>query len=189
MTTRRQLLQWGGLAGGLSLVAGTVGCGFQGGGDSGGDGGGGEGGSGVSLTIQGPQLPTLDPQVISNGMWMVNRGLLEGMVVQNNDGTDVEPAAAESWEVSPDGLTYTFTLREETWSDGSPVTVDDFMFAYERLLEPKSAGAGVTLGANSYVPSMGIKNALEFQQGVVTDWEEVGIKALDDRTIEFTLDT
>lgn len=188
MTTRRQVLQWGGMAGGLSLVAGTVGCGFQNTNNGGGDGGG-NGGSGGTLTIQGPQLPTLDPQVISNGMWMVNRGLLEGMVMQNNEGTDVVPGAAESWEVSEDGLTYTFTLREETWSDGSPVTVDDFMFAYERLLEPKSAGAGVTLGANSYVPSTGIKNALEFQQGIVSSFDEVGIKALDDKTIEFTLDT
>ena len=109
--------------------------------------------------------------------------------MQTDDGTDVQAAAAEEWDVSDDGLVYTFHLREATWSDGSPVTADDFMYAYERLLEPKAAGAGVTLGANSYVSSMGIVNALKFQQGIVTDWNEVGVKAPDDKTIEITIDT
>ncbi|HIT74726.1 MAG TPA: peptide ABC transporter substrate-binding protein [Candidatus Avipropionibacterium avicola] len=187
MTTRRQVLQWGGLAGGVSLAAAS--CGFQGSNSGGGDGDGGGGGGEKSLTIQGPVLPTLDPQVISDGMWMVNRGLIEGMLMQTDDGTDVQPAAAESWDMSDDGLVYTFHLREANWSDGSPVTADDFMYAYERLLEPKSSGAGVTLGANSYVSSMNIKNALQFQQGVVEDWAEVGIKSPDDKTIEITLTT
>lgn len=182
MTTRRQVLQWGGLAGGVSLVAS---CGFQGNNNSGGEGDGGE----KSLTIQGPVLPTLDPQVISNGMWMINRGLIEGMLMQTDDGTDVQAAAAETWDVSDDGLVYTFHLRDAKWSDGSAVTADDFMYAYERLLEPKSAGAGVTLGANSYVSSMNIKNALQFQQGVVEDWAEVGIKSPDPKTVEITLST
>lgn len=185
MSTRRQVLQWGGLAGGVSLVAG---CGFSGNNPNGNDDGGGGGGN-TSLTIEGPVLPTLDPQVISNGMWMVNRGLIEGMLMQTDDGTDVQPAAAETWDVSDDGRIYTFHLREANWSDGSPVTADDFMFAYERLLEPKSAGAGVTLGANSYVSSLGISNALQFQQGIVDDWAEVGVKSPDEKTIEITLDT
>ncbi|MFW6599209.1 peptide ABC transporter substrate-binding protein [Propionibacteriaceae bacterium Y2011] len=182
MTTRRRLLQFSGLAAAAIFAGGTASCGFEGGG---GDGGG---GATDEIAILGPELPTLDPQVISNGMWMVVRALLEPLVVQNNEGTDVEPGAAESWEMSDDGLTYTFTLRELKWSDGSPLTSEDFNKTYERLLSPSSAGAGVTLGANSYVTSMNIKNAIPFQGGVITDWNEVGVKTPDEKTVEFTLE-
>lgn len=183
MTTRRQLLQAGGIASFAALVGGSLSaCGFSSPGNTNNNNGGTK-----SITIQGPTLPTLDPQVISNGMWMVNRGLLEGLVIQNDEGTDVAPGAAERWEASTDGLTYTFHLREAKWSDGSPVTAKDFEFAYKRLLSPSSAGAGVTLGANSYVTSMNIKNAIQFQGGIVTDWSQVGVKAPDDKTIVIEL--
>ncbi|NJO86578.1 MAG: hypothetical protein HC821_00340, partial [Lewinella sp.] len=46
------------------------------------------------------------------------------------------PGAAESWEVSDDGRVYTFTLRDHSWSDGTPVTADDFVFAMQRILDP-----------------------------------------------------
>ncbi len=49
------------------------------------------------------------------------------------------PGIAESWTASPDGLTWTFHLREARWSDGRPVTAEDFVFAYRRLLDPKTA--------------------------------------------------
>ena len=49
------------------------------------------------------------------------------------------PGAAESWTTSPDGLTWTFRLRPHTWSDGVPVTAQDFVFGLRRLVDPKTA--------------------------------------------------
>jgi len=184
MTTRRQLLQAGGVASLAAFVAGVTGCGFSGNNQPGNDGSG----STTSLSILGPALPTLDPQVVSDGKWFVNRGLLEGLIVQNNDGTDVMPGMAETWEMSEDGLTYTFHLREAKWSDGTPVTAKDFDYTYKRLLSPSSAGAGVTLGANTYITSLGIKNALKFQSGAITDWTQVGVKTPDDKTVIIELE-
>src|SRR5262249_1244893 len=52
------------------------------------------------------------------------------------------PGIAERWETSPDGLTWTFHLRKARWSDGRPVTAGDFVFAWRRLLDPKTAARG-----------------------------------------------
>lgn len=97
------------------------------------------------------------------------------------DGDAVpQPAAAESWEVSEDGLTYTFKLREDAvWSDGSPVTANDFEYAWKTILNPEtlaqSAGLfNVIEGAESY--NVGEGNA-----------EDVAINATDDYTLEVTL--
>lgn len=187
MTTRRTLLQAGGLASFAAFVAGVTGCGFQGSSQPNATGSG--GGKAKVLSILGPALPTLDPHVVSDGKWFVNRGLLEGLIIQNNEGTDVAPGIAEKWDVSPDGLTYTFHLRDSKWSDGTPVTAQDFNYTYKRLLSPSSAGAGVTLGANTYITSMGIKNALKFQSGALTDWEQVGVKTPDAKTVVIELET
>ena len=59
---------------------------------------------------------------------------------------------AESWQTSPDGLTWTFKLREAQWSDGAPVTAEDFLFAWRRILDPKTAAS------YAYFPYI-IKNA------------------------------
>ena len=136
-----------------------------------------------------PNFPTLDPQVVTNGMWFDAEGLLEGLVTLGAGGTEAVAAAAESWEVSEDGLTYTFTLRDATWSNGDPVTAEDFVWTYTRLLTAQGSSTGVTLGANSYQPILQITGAVDHLNGVITDFAEVGIKALDEKTLEFTLDT
>ncbi len=143
---------------------------------------------GAVFRMQYTNFPTLDPQFVTNGMWFAAEGLLEGVTKLSEGGTVPEPAAAESWDVSEDGLTYTFHLREHNWSNGDPVTADDFIWTYQRLLTPSGAGAGVTLGANSFQPALGIQGANDFFAGRIEDWEEVGIKALDERTLEFTLE-
>jgi oligopeptide transport system substrate-binding protein len=135
-----------------------------------------------------PNFPTLDPQFVTNGMWFAAEGLLEGVTKLAEGGTVAEPAAAESWEVSDDGLTYTFHIREHNWSNGDPVTANDFEWTYQRLLTPSSAGAGVTLGANSFQPALGIVGATDFFAGRIESWDEVGITAIDDRTLEFQLE-
>jgi len=134
-----------------------------------------------------PNFPTLDPQIVTNGMWFDAEGLLEGLVQLGAGGTEAVPAAAESWEASEDGLTYTFTLREANWSNGDPVTAEDFVWTYQRLLTPQGSSTGVTLGANSYQPILQIAGATDHLNGVVTDFAEVGIKAIDAKTLEFTL--
>lgn len=183
ITTRRELLKLGGAVAGGAALFGMSGCSFQ---NAGSSGGGAEGAK--AITVMGAQFPTLDPQIVGEGMWIDVQGIFEGLVNQSDDGTDVQPGQAEKWTMSEDGLTYTFTLRDGLkWSDDSPVTTADFMFAYQRLLTPKASGAGVTLGANSYVSSTNIKNATQFQAGSVTDWNEVGIKAPDEKTLVFTL--
>jgi ABC-type oligopeptide transport system substrate-binding subunit len=132
-------------------------------------------------------VPTLDPQVVSWGEWLSGAALLEGLVVLDAAGTGVEPGVATSWKASPDGLTYTFTLRDTKWSDGKPLTAQDFLFAYKRLLTPSAAGAGITQGARSYVLALGIKGAQDFLQGKTKDWSAVGIRVPDERTVQFTL--
>ena len=136
-----------------------------------------------------PNFPSLDPQIVTNGMWFDAEGLLEGLVQLGSGGTEAVPAAAESWIASEDGLTYTFTLREAAWSNGDPVTAQDFEWTYQRLLTAQGSSTGVTLGANSYQPILRITGAVDHLNGVITDWAEVGIKAIDEKTLEFTLDT
>jgi len=84
---------------------------------------------------------TLDPQRMS---WMQDfrmaNALYEGLVRWNNDTFDIEPGVAESWTISDDGLIYTFHLRKNAkWSNGDPVTADDFIYSWKRALYPDSA--------------------------------------------------
>ena len=101
----------------------------------------------------------------------------EGLVKFAPDGA-VVPALAESWEISPDGLTYTFHLRDDAkWSDGKPVTAGDFVYAWTRVLTPE---AGAKNAPILYV----IKGAEDFYNG---KGDEVAISAPDDKTLTFTL--
>jgi len=89
----------------------------------------------------GAEPETIDPS-ISSGQpsGRVIRNIFEGLVT--NDPVDLHavPGVAESWEVSPDGLVYTFHLRENAvWSDGKPLTAHDFVYSWERLLKPETA--------------------------------------------------
>ncbi|HBJ29207.1 MAG TPA: peptide ABC transporter substrate-binding protein, partial [Cobetia sp.] len=86
----------------------------------------------LKLAIMG-EPASLDPQQIS-GTWEndVVGDLFEGLVTEAADGERI-PGAAESWQISDDGKTYTFTLREDgKWSDGEPVTAEDFVYALKR---------------------------------------------------------
>lgn len=144
------------------------------------------GGTGT-LRMEYPNIETLDPQRVSWGEWLDGAALLEGLVTLNAKGTGAEPAVAESWDQSNDKLTYTFKLRDAKWSDGKPVTAQDFVFAYQRLLTPSKEGSGTTQGANTYLPSLGLAGAEDFQAGKLTDWNKVGVKASDPRTLQLKL--
>lgn len=133
-------------------------------------------------------ITSIDPHVVTGRWWFpVAGGLLDGLVAQNDDATGVVPAAAESWEISEDARTYTFTMREgATWSNGDPVTADDFVWTYQRLLDSDRSSGDAGAGANSYRTNMNIVGAREFLAGTGT-WDEVGISAPDERTLVFEL--
>lgn len=188
--SRREFLRVSGLVG---LAAGggwaLSGCGLSGDDDPASDEGGENGRKVLRMTFVPVEI--LDPQVITQGMWILTRGVLEGLVMQNADGTDVVPAMAESWDVSDDLLTYTFHIRADAkWSNGDPVTAGDFERTYQRLFTPTSGGAGgTTLGQNSYQATTGIKGAVEYLGGATEDWSEVGVVASSDSELVLTLAT
>ena len=124
---------------------------------------------------------TLD-QHLTSTIYEANilRDLYEGLTAHNAKA-EVVPGAAESWEVSDDGLVYTFHLRENSmWSNGEPVTADHFVYSYRRILNPET-GAEY---ANILYP---IKNAEAINTGEITDFEQLGVRAVDDLTVEITL--
>jgi ABC-type oligopeptide transport system substrate-binding subunit/DNA-binding SARP family transcriptional activator/class 3 adenylate cyclase len=93
----------------------------------------------------------------------------------------IVPSLAERWEVSDDGLRYVFHLREPLrWSDGTPLTAHDVEYGIKRSLDPERPGVGVSI---YYV----LEGAQEYVLGRSTNAEEVGVRALDDRTVEFRL--
>ncbi|HPJ01555.1 MAG TPA: peptide ABC transporter substrate-binding protein [Candidatus Limiplasma sp.] len=98
----------------------------------------------------------------------------EGLVRYVNG--EVVPGVAESWDVSADGLTYTFHLRQSTWSDGTPVTANDFVYSFIRLIDPANGHAQASGG---YI----FKNSQSFAEGTA-EVADVGCKALDDYTLE-----
>jgi oligopeptide transport system substrate-binding protein len=104
---------------------------------------------------------------------------LEGLMRLDKDQKLV-PGVAESYTVSSDKLTYTFTLRDNAkWSDGKAVTAHDFEYAWKRALDPKTASE------YAYILEP-IKNAMEYNAGEAKA-EDVGVKALDDKTLKVTL--
>ncbi len=92
------------------------------------------------------------------------------------------PGVAESWTHNADNTVYTFKIRPEArWSNGDPVTAGDFVFSYERILSPAYAAEY----ASMLFP---IKNARAFNTGELTDFSQVGVKALDPHTLELTME-
>jgi oligopeptide transport system substrate-binding protein len=109
------------------------------------------------------------------------RDLYEGLVIENAAGETV-PGVATEWTMSDDGLTYTFTLRDDAqWSNGDPVVAEDFVYSLRRIMDP-ATGAKY---ANVLYP---IKNAETINKGGM-DKAELGVRAVDDKTLEITLES
>ncbi|HZO09477.1 MAG TPA: peptide ABC transporter substrate-binding protein [Myxococcota bacterium] len=91
--------------------------------------------------VNGAEPATLDPAAITAiPEGRIVRALFEGLVVRDPATLEPRPGVAESWEVSPDGLLWTFHLRQgAVWTDGERVTARDFAFSFERLLDPRTA--------------------------------------------------
>ena len=93
----------------------------------------------------------------------------------------IVPSLAERWEIAPDGLRYVFHLREGLrWSDGEPLTAHDVEFGIKRVLDPASPGSSVAI---YFV----LENGQDYYLGRNTDADRIGVRALDDRTVEFRL--
>lgn len=126
--------------------------------------------------------PDLDQQTTTDEVsFEILNGVLEGLIRQNPDGT-IGDGLAESYEVSDDGTVYTFYLRDAKWSDGEPVTAYDFEYGWFRAIDPEVAAEY----AYQFTDTAGIKNAAEYFGGEVSK-EEVGIKAIDEKTFQVTL--
>lgn len=124
----------------------------------------------------------LDPQIIStNQAAAISMALNEGLT--NYDPRDLHPVpgVAESWDVSADGLSYTFHLRANAkWSNGDPVTAEDFVFSAHRILSPAFAGEFAYMFFT-------VKGAEDFCLGRVEDFGTVAIRALDAHTLRYEL--
>ena len=107
------------------------------------------------------------------------RDLFNGLTAQDAKA-EVIPGAAESWTVSPDGKVYTFKLRADgKWSDGTPVTANDYVFSWRRLVDPATAAEYAYMLAP-------VVNAEAITKGE-KKLDELGVKAIDDHTFEVTL--
>lgn len=124
----------------------------------------------------GPEPDSLDPQrARTEAAFNILRDLFEGLTAVGPDGEAV-PAAAESWTVSPDGLEYTFRLREGLrWSNGDPVTAGDYVAGMRRLVDPATASPY----AQVLEP---VVNAAAITRGEQTA-EALGVTATDERTL------
>ena len=124
---------------------------------------------------------TLDPHKTSTVYEAaILRDMLEGLVI--NDGVgEVVPGVATDWEVSDDGTTYTFNLREDAaWSNGDPVTAEDFAYSLRRIMDPAT-------GAKYATVLYPILNAEAVNKGEM-DPSELGVRAVDDTTLQIKLE-
>ncbi len=123
----------------------------------------------------------IDPTVTNNSFAQyILANCFEGLVTYDATGSIVG-GAAETWDISDDGLVYTFHLRDGLkWSDGSDLTAEDFVYSLQRVLTPATTAQYVSM-VTGYV-----KNAQEFYDGTATA-DELGVKAVDAQTLEITL--
>ena len=108
----------------------------------------------------------------------LQHAMTEGLV--RNTAGEISPGIAESWELSDDGLTYTFHLRDAKWSDGVPIKAGDFVYSLQRLMDPNTASVYAFIGEY-------IKNGAAVESGKMQP-SELGVSAPDDHTLVITLE-
>ncbi len=124
----------------------------------------------------------LDPHIVTGvPEHHILTALLEGLVLKDPATLEPIPGVAKRWEISEDGRTYTFYLRENArWSNGDPVTAEDFVWSWWRALQPALGNQY----AYMYFP---IKNAEAYLKREIDDFDQVGVKAVDDFTLQVEL--
>lgn len=127
-------------------------------------------------------ISTMDLSVATDGTSFIAINLGFAGLVELDANNQPIPDLASSWEVSEDGLVYTFHLVDSNWSNGTPVTANDFVYSWRRLLDPKIASE------YSFIMSVvGVKNADAVTAGEKAP-EELGVVALDEKTLQVTLE-
>jgi oligopeptide transport system substrate-binding protein len=132
--------------------------------------------------LNGAEPETLDPAIITGQPeGRIVNALFEGLCAYDENGQP-SPGVAESWEISPDGKTYTFHIRTNAkWSDGFPLKAQDFVKSWHHTLKPET-------GSQYNYQLYPIKNAQAFAEGKLADFSEVGVHAVDDRTLRVDLE-
>ncbi|AQS53915.1 Dipeptide-binding protein DppE [Jeotgalibaca dankookensis] len=127
------------------------------------------------------EVASMDPQIGTDGAsFEVISSIIEGLYQLDSSGDPVL-GMAESAEMSEDGLTYTFKLRDASWTNGDPVTADDFVYAWRRLADPDTGSE------YAYIMGIaGVENAGDVIDGTA-DPDQLGVTALDDKTLEVKL--
>lgn len=131
----------------------------------------------------GTEVQDLDPH-LTTGVpeHRVLSALFEGLTDLDMATLDPVPGVAESWTLSDDKTVYSFKLRENaTWSNGDPVTAEDFVYSWRRMLTP---AFGAEYAEFLYL----LKNGRAYNTGEISDFSQVGVKALDPQTLEVTLE-
>jgi len=138
--------------------------------------------TGTLLLGNGAEPRDLDPHVvIAYTDYNILIALFEGLTVLDEATSRPLPGMAEHWDIANDGLVYTFHLRADAkWSNGDPVTANDFVFSMERILSPEFASEYAYMLAP-------IKGAEDYTAGKIKDFADVGVRALDTRTLQLTL--
>ncbi|CAI8285815.1 MAG: Periplasmic oligopeptide-binding protein [Porticoccaceae bacterium UBA1117] len=130
----------------------------------------------------GTEPQSLDPQ-IATGVpeHHIISAVMEGLVLKDRKTLEPRPGVAKSWDISDDGRVYTFYLRDNArWSNGDPHTAHDYAWSWWRALQPALGN----LYAYMLFP---IENAQKYYEGDISDFDQVGVKALNDRTLQVTL--
>jgi oligopeptide transport system substrate-binding protein len=163
----------------LGLILFVVGCGRK---DAAGGAGAASGAAAKVLNVgNGDEPQDIDPQIVTGvPEHHLITALFEGLV---NEGPDMNliPGVAEKWDVSADGLVYTFQLRADAkWSNGDPIVADDFVQSYKRMLTP-------ALAAEYSYMLWHVVGAEDYNKGKLADFAQTGFKATDPRTLQLTL--
>ena len=136
----------------------------------------------ILLVGNGAEPQDLDPQIVTGvPEHHIIMSLIEGLVAEDPSGSGVVPGTAERWETSSDGLVWTFHLRANArWSNGDPVTAQDFVRSYERFLSPSIA--------SQYAEFLyHVVGAREFNKGELKDFSKTGFSAPDEHTLVLRL--
>ncbi len=134
------------------------------------------------VILNGAEPESLDPALFTaQADLRLSGALFEGLARTDPVTGSAIPSWAERWEISPDGKIYTFYLRTNAqWSTGAPITAEDFVYSWRRVLDPATAGDY----ASQLFP---IKNAEAFNRGEIKDPTQIGVKALSPQVLRVEL--
>ena len=128
--------------------------------------------------------PTLDPSIFSDTTSGEYISMIFSGLVEIGAGWEITPDVAQSWEISEDGRRYVFHLRDDvTWSDGTQVTAADFVYSWIRSLNPATEASAGKSGQ-----LFDIKNARAYNNGEISESNQVGVRAIDTLTLEVELE-